>query len=428
MTRFDQELSQRLESLREQGLYRELRRVDSPQTTRIEISGKTYLNFSSNDYLGLAFEPEVRAAASEAAANYGAGSGASRLICGSLKPHHELEETLADFKGTEAALAFSSGYATAVGTIGALVGKDDVIVVDKLVHACVVDAARLCGAALRVFAHNDMNDLDAVLRWASERASKQTGTHCGRTLVVTESVFSMDGDHAPLREMVELKERHGAWLMVDEAHGVGLYGTNGRGLADELGVAQRIDAQMGTLGKALGASGGYICGSRVLIDYLVNRARSFIFSTAPVPAAAAAARTAITLARGPLGDQRRTRLWSLCASLTGLKNKNGDGTGFTGLTGFEESDSEFSVLNPVNPVNPVYSQNRSVIIPIHIGDESEALRVAAALREEGIFIPAVRFPTVARGTARLRLTVSAAHQPEDVQRLIEALTRLNVRL
>ena len=231
MTDFDAELSQRLNAISRQGLYRELRRTDSPQGTRITIDGKTLLNFSSNDYLGLANHPTIKAAAIEATEKHGAGSGASRLICGSLSPHHELEETIASFKGTLAALSFSSGYATAIGTIAALLGKDDVVIIDKLVHACVVDAARLCGAKLRVFAHNDLNDLEQKLKWADVNRNSATGIpNKQRVLIVTESVFSMDGDLAPLREIVTLKEEHGAWLMLDEAHATGLYGKNRRGL------------------------------------------------------------------------------------------------------------------------------------------------------------------------------------------------------
>ena len=291
MLSFDAELRQRLDAIRGQGLLRELRRVDSPQGTRIRVGGQSLLNFSSNDYLGLANDPLLKEAASKAVERFGAGAGASRLICGSLAPHHELEETLACFKGTEAALSFSSGYATAVGTICALLGKDDIIILDKLVHACIVDAARLSGAKIRVFAHNDLNDLEDKLKWAAS-SSRHPSPATRHLLVVTESIFSMDGDAAPLREMVALKEKYGAWLMVDEAHATGLYGKHRRGLAEELGVSEQIEIQMGTLGKALGAAGGYISGSRVLIDFLVNRARSFIFSTAPVPAAAAAATAA----------------------------------------------------------------------------------------------------------------------------------------
>ena len=297
MNKFDEEIDRRLTALREQGLLRELRRVDSPAGTRIRMGGRTLLNFSSNDYLGLANDPQLKAAAIDAVEKFGAGSGAARLICGSLAPHHELDETLAGFKGTEAALSFSTGYATAIGTICALLGKDDVIILDKLVHACIVDAARLSGAKIRVFAHNDLEDLEKILKWAGRKIQHPTSDAPPRrrVLIVTESVFSMDGDTAPLREIVALKEKHGAWLMVDEAHATGLYGMNRRGLAEETGVSERIEIQMGTLGKAVGAAGGYICGSRVLIDFLVNRARSFIFSTAPVPAAAAAAAAGIRL-------------------------------------------------------------------------------------------------------------------------------------
>ncbi len=280
--KLDQELEARLAGLRAQGLLRELRRVDSAQGTRIQIRGKNLLNFSSNDYLGLANDPRLKQAAVRAIEKYGVGAGASRLVCGSLAPHHELEEALAVFKGTPAALSFSSGYATAVGTICALLSRDDVLILDKLVHACIVDAARLSGATLRIFKHNDLNDLERILKSTSTKTILRNPA--ARVLVVTESVFSMDGDEAPLREIVELKDRCGAWLMVDEAHAIGLYGERGQGLARQLGVAERIEIQMGTLGKALGVSGGYIAGSRTLVDYLVNRARSFVFSTAPPPA------------------------------------------------------------------------------------------------------------------------------------------------
>ena len=310
MTRFDEELSRRLASLREQNLFRELRRVDSTQGPRVEIGGKRFLNFSSNDYLGLANDPILKEAAIKAVEKFGAGAGASRLVCGSLAPFHELEEALADFKRAEAALTFSTGYATAIGTICALLGRNDIIILDKLVHASIVDAARLSGAKLRVFAHNDLNDLEDKLKWADTNSKAENGKRKAETVVVTESIFSMDGDAAPLKQIVALKDKHGAWLMLDEAHATGVIGKNGRGLAEELGVSSRIEIQMGTLGKALGASGGYICGSRALIDYLVNRARSFIFSTAPVPAAAAAATAGIRLIQSSEGEMRRERLKS----------------------------------------------------------------------------------------------------------------------
>ena len=391
MNDFSSELSRRLDSIREQGLYRELRRIDSPQSPVIEINGRKLLNFSSNDYLGLANHPALKEAAIKAIERFGAGSGASRLICGSLTPHGELEEALASFKGAEAALSFSSGYAAAVGTICALLGKDDVIVIDKLVHASIVDAARLSGAKLRIFSHNDLNELEDILRWANERNS--IAGPRPRTLIVTESVFSMDGDLAPLREMMELKEKHGAWLMVDEAHATGLFGKQRRGLAEELNISDRIEIQMGTLGKALGSSGGYIAGPKVLVHYLINRARSFIFSTAPVPAAAGSASAAIAVVQSTEGRDRCRQLWDL---VTQVKD------------GLIKSGWQLPA-------------GRSAILPLMVGDETKAVHLANTLREHGFFIPAIRHPTVARGAARLRLTVTAAHAAGDITRLLAAL-------
>ena len=396
MNEFETELARRLAVLHEQGLHRELRRVDSPQAPRLAIDEKSFLNFSSNDYLGLAHHPTLQEAAIRAVEQFGAGSGASRLICGSLAPHHELEEALAAFKGTAAALSFATGYAAAVGTITALLGKDDIIVIDKLVHACVVDAARLSGAKLRVFAHNDLDDLAKILNWAGQKSRPQAPA--ARILIVTESVFSMDGDLAPLSEIVALKEKYGAWLMVDEAHATGLFGEKRRGLAEEFGVADRIEIQMGTLGKAAGAAGGYICGSRALIDFLVNRARSFIFSTAPVPASAAAAGAGIKLIQSAEGETRRQAVWQ---RVDQLKN------------GLIEGAWKLPVV-------------RSAIVPLIIGEETKAVKTAAALRAAGVFIPAIRYPTVARGEARLRLSVTAAHTAEDVRQLLDVLKTLNL--
>src|SRR6266487_2686354 len=404
MNDFEQELIERLAAIREQGLYRELRRINSPQLPHTQVDSRTLLNFSSNDYLGLANHPLLKEAATRGIERYGAGSGASRLICGSLAPHHELEQAIAAFKGTEAAIAFSSGYAAALGMICALIDAHDVILIDRLVHACIVDAARLCGAELRVFAHNDLNGLAKILRWADRRHTGLSGKRRPRTLIVTESVFSMDGDFALLRELLQLKEQHGAWLMVDEAHATGLYGEKRRGLAEEFGVAQRIEVQMGTLGKALGAAGGYICGSRVLVDYLINRARTFIFSTAPVPAAAAAATAGISFVQSNAGDEQRDLLWQNVSELRAIFNSR-----------------------PGAPAS-VPANWQSAIIPIIIGDETQAVEAASALRSEGIFIPAIRYPTVARGQARLRLTVSAAHAAADVSQLVAAVSNLNLEI
>jgi 8-amino-7-oxononanoate synthase len=400
MNSLDRELTARLALLRTQGCLRELRRIDSAQSPRIVVGGRVFLNFSSNDYLGLANDGALKQAAVAALQRYGAGAGASRLICGSLSPYHELEEAIAEFKATEAALTFSTGYATGVGALAALAGKNDIVILDRLVHASLIDGARLSGAKLRVFRHNDLNHLEAILKWAAPRIhppNPKEQSLVPRALIVTESVFSMDGDTAPLREIADLKERYGAWLMVDEAHATGLYGAHRRGLAEEMGVSDRIDVQMGTLGKALGASGGFISGSRILIDYLVNRARSFIFSTAPVPAAAAAATAAIRFVQSEAGERRRNL----------LRNR------------VEEISSSLPADG---------GKRRSAILPIIVGDEAKALQAADALREAGVFIPAIRYPTVARGAARLRLTLTAAHTRRDVAHALSVLKALNLGL
>jgi 7-keto-8-aminopelargonate synthetase-like enzyme len=266
-----------------------------------------------------------------------------------------------------------------------------VVVLDKLVHACVVDAARLSGAKLRVFAHNDLADLESILIWANERNA--SGSEKGNVLIVTESVFSMDGDHAPLKAIVELKERFGAWLMVDEAHATGLYGTHRRGLAEAASVTDRVEIQMGTLGKALGAAGGYIAGARELVDWLVNRARAFIFSTAPIPAATAAARAGVELVQSAEGQAAWRQLWERISQLR------------AGLAALDWP----------------LPHDESPILPLIVGGESAALALAGQLRERGLFVPAIRYPTVARGAARLRVSVSTAHTAEDVERLLFAL-------
>ncbi|HRT56721.1 MAG TPA: 8-amino-7-oxononanoate synthase [Candidatus Paceibacterota bacterium] len=396
--KLEEELTRRLAKLREQGLYRTLREIGSAQGPRLTLGNRTVLNFGSNDYLGLAGDPRVKEAAAEAARHWGAGSGASRLVCGNLEPHVRLERALAEFKQTEAALTFSSGYTTAVGTLCALAGKDDIVILDKRAHACLVDGARLSGARLRVFAHNDLEDLEHILKWAADvRARRvQAGTAPPVILIVTESVFSMDGDTAPLRKIAGLKDAYDAWLLVDEAHATGLLGPAGAGLAAELDAHARIEVLMGTLGKALGSAGGFICGSRTLIDYLVNRARSFIFSTAPVPAAAAAAAAALELVRGPEGEELRLRL--------------------------KQRVSQFqAALGRPNLEIP------TAIVPLVLGPAEEAMRAAAELLEAGIYVPAIRYPAVARGAARLRITLSAAHSAEDVGQLAAAIRGLQLQ-
>jgi len=367
-----------------------MREIGTPQQPETSSGGSPLVNFSSNDYLGLAADPTLREAAKACIDQWGVGAGASRLICGTLGPHAQLERELAAFKRADAALAFSSGYATALGTLGALAGPDDVIILDKLAHASLIDGARLSRATLRVFAHNHLGKLESHLRWARQTAPG------GRIIVVTESVFSMDGDLAPIEEIVAIKNRYGALLLLDEAHAIGVIGDGGRGLADKRGVASMVDIQMGTLGKALGSAGGYVCARRPVIDLLINRARSFIYSTAPLPAAAAAASAALAFLQTPAGRERQETLWQRI-----------------GLFMREAPESRL-------PPGPV----QSAIIPIIIGEEEKAMAASQWLREKGFLVPAIRYPTVSRDSARLRVTLSASHTQEQVSALCSALSRL----
>jgi 8-amino-7-oxononanoate synthase len=365
--------------LESQGLRRRLRVIEAIKGTRITIGGRELQNFSSNDYLGLASHPALAEAMSEAATRWGAGATASRLICGTTQEHAALEEELAAAKGTEAALLFSTGVAAATGAIPALVGKGDVVILDKLAHACLIDGARASEATMRVFPHNDLEKLESHLKWARETYPE------GKAMILTESVFSMDGDLAPLREIVALKEKYGAILFLDEAHAVGVRGSGAQGLAGELGLSDRVEIQMGTLGKALGISGGYIAGSRMLIDFLINRARSFIFSTAPSPAVAAGCRAALRLVQSPEGAALRTRL---------------------------QENLRLLAAELQRPSIPP-----SAIVPLIFGSEERALHETARLLESGFFVPAIRYPTVPRNTARLRITLSAAHEPDQIREL-----------
>ncbi|MEO7933283.1 MAG: 8-amino-7-oxononanoate synthase [Chthoniobacterales bacterium] len=383
-------VAEQLAEIRSRSLHRSLREIVTPQGNEIALVGKRLLNFSSNDYLGLASDPVLVEAAQAALEKYGVGAGASRLVCGTLTPHIQLEKTLAAFKRTEAALTFSSGHAAALGAVQSLVGKHDVIIIDKLAHACLIDAARLSQAVVRVFPHNHLGKLESHLEWARENHPES------RVLIITESIFSMDGDHAPLVEIVALKQKYQAYLLVDEAHAVGILGAHGRGLAEKLGVASKIDLQMGTLSKALGVSGGYICASRVMIELLVNRARSFIFSTAVPPMLAAAATAAVNFVASPEGDERRKALWQNIRHLEKALRK----------------------------IDPNYPAAGSAILPWIVGGEEDALLLARSLFEEGFHVPAIRYPTVAKGAARLRITVNALHTTEQIDALCEALARL----
>ena len=291
-----------LTQLRKKSLYRELRTIEEIRGPMVRMGDRLLVNFASNDYLGLSQHPAVQAAAKAAIDRFGAGAGASRLVTGTECPHTKFEEEIARFKGTESALLFGTGYAAAIGTITSLVGPGDVVILDKLAHACLIDGAKLSGASLRVFPHNNATKLKHHLAWAQQTYPQ------GKTLIVTESIFSMDGDFGDLAAIVGLKTEFEALLLVDEAHATGVIGPRGAGWVAALGLTRQIDIQMGTLSKAFGASGGFICGSKMLIQLLVNKARSFIYSTALPPSCAAAASAALEILQTEEGETLRSRL------------------------------------------------------------------------------------------------------------------------
>lgn len=370
-----------LADLEAKGLRRTLETIGPAQGPVIEVGGRALVNLCSNDYLGLAGDPAVREAAAQAALEGGAGSGASRLVAGDLPVHRALEARLAAWKGAPAALLFNSGYHANAGVPAALVGRGDAVFSDVLNHASIVDGCLLSRAELVRYRHCDVDELAGLL--AASRAR--------RKLVVTDAVFSMDGDAAPLRELADLCDRHGAMFYVDEAHSAGILGPTGAGLAEALGVAGRVDVHMGTLGKALGAFGAYVAGSAALVDLLVSRARSFVFTTALPPAACGAALAALDRVRDE--PARRARVLALTErAKTGLAR-----------LGFDLS----RVVAP--------------ILPVVLGTEERALAASARLRERGYFVRAIRPPTVPRGTSRLRIALSAAHTDAQVDGLVEAL-------
>ena len=373
-----------LEELAAKHLTRRLLPLESGTGPVVRIAGRDVLLFASNDYLGLAGHPEVVAAAVHATETYGAGSGAARLVSGSLPPHQQLEQALAQFKGAASALTFGSGYLANVGAIPALVDRGGLILADRLCHASLIDGCRLSGADVRIYRHNDMEHLAALL--AKRRAGRQT-------LIVTDGVFSMDGDLAPLPELATLAHSYEAHLYVDDAHGTGVMGAHGRGTVEHYGVEARIPLHMGTLGKALGSSGAFIAGPDPSIQYLLHRCRSFMFGTAPTPGSAAAAVAALQIVvREP---ERRRRLWDnrerLCAGFRRL--------GFT--------------LAPT----------ASPIIPILIGRAETALRFAEQLLANDIFAPAIRPPTVPAETSRIRVTVTSEHAAAHIDQALVAFER-----
>jgi len=377
------DLEERLGELQSSGLRRRLRVIEGPQGPRVLLDGRAVLLLCSNNYLGLADHPRLRRAAADAALALGTSSGASRLISGTTSGQVALEERLARFKGTEAALLFGSGYLANTGTIAALAGAGEVVFSDELNHASIIDGCRLSRAEAFVYRHRDTEHLQWGLRRAGERAA----------LIVTDGVFSMDGDLAPLPELAELAGRHRCRLMVDEAHATGCIGPGGRGAVAAAGLSDEVDVIMGTLGKALGSYGAYVCGSRRLTDYLINTARPFIFSTAlPPPVVAAASAALDLLARKP------RRVKRLAANAAALR----EGLRTEGLAlGGEQTQ----------------------IVPVIVGGADEAMALCERLIERGIFAQAIRPPTVPAGTCRLRLTAMATHRAGDLRKAAELIGR-----
>jgi glycine C-acetyltransferase/8-amino-7-oxononanoate synthase len=377
------DLGDRLARLRQTGLDRHMRTVEGAQGPRVVLDGAEVLLLCSNNYLGLADHPRVREAAAEAALRFGAGAGASRLISGTMSPHRQLERRLAGFKGTEAALLFGSGYLANAGTVAALAQRGEVVFSDELNHASIIDGCRLSRAETFVYRHRDLEHLEYGLNHAGARAS----------LIVTDGVFSMDGDVAPLTELVELARRHRCRLMVDEAHATGAIGPGGRGSVAAAGLSAEVDVIVGTLGKSLGGYGAYVCGSAELVELLVNVARPFIFSTAPSPPSVGAALAAVQLLteRPALVEQLRRNAAVLREALS--------------ASGLDTGTS------------------RTQIVPVLVGDARRAVTLCERSLEGGVFAQAIRPPTVPAGGSRLRLTVMATHRTEELQRAAVVIAR-----
>jgi 8-amino-7-oxononanoate synthase len=378
---FEQRLRASLTQRQEQGLYRQRLTLDSAQGPVVRMQGRDYLNFCSNDYLGLAANPRLVESFQRAAGQYGVGSGASHLVCGHSRPHHELEEALAEMTGRPRALLFSSGYAANTGTLTSLLQPGDNVFQDRLNHASLLDGGLHSGARFRRFAHNDVADLDAKLAAVE-----------GSGLVVVDGVFSMDGDSAPLGELAALCRRQDAWLMVDDAHGFGVMGESGAGSVQAAGMGiKEVPVLMATLGKALGTGGAFVAGDDYLIEGLIQQARNYIYTTALAPALAAATLTSLAILREEAW--RRNHLVTLIQRFR-------DGANQLGL--------------------PLMASN-SAIQPLKVGDATQATAMSQTLRERGLLIGAIRPPTVPSGTSRLRITLSAAHSPQQVDRLLEEL-------
>lgn len=376
------DLTPALEQRKADHLYRRRMVLESPQTTRVTVEGKEYLAFCSNDYLGLANHPKVIAAFQQALNQYGVGSGASHLVIGHSQPHHQLEEELAAFTGRDRALLFSTGYMANIGVINGLLGKQDTVLQDKLNHASLLDGGLLSGARFQRYLHNDLESLEKKLSKVNE----------GRCLVVTDGVFSMDGDKAPLADIAALSAEHNAWLMVDDAHGFGCLGGTGAGILEETQLSQQdVPILMGTLGKALGVAGAFVAGSEALIETLIQSARSYIYTTGMAPAQAAAISQSLQLLASEAW--RREKLQELIAHF--------------------RQGAEAAGLQLMN--------SNTAIQPIVVGAAGNALALSEKLKQQGILVTAIRPPTVPQNTSRLRVTLSADHEIEDINILLSAL-------
>ena len=383
-------LTDELNALRQKGLYQRLRVLGGEQLPVAEFDGRRVINLCSNNYLGLTTHPKLREAAQRATAKYGVGSGAVRTIAGTMSIHMALEEKIAAFKNVEACVVFQSGFAANAGAVAAVLGKEDIIISDELNHASIIDGCRLSRAAIRVFAHKDTAAAEAILT--------ETDALAGRKLLITDGVFSMDGDIAPLPALVEAAEKHGAIMMVDDAHASGVLGCNGRGTIDHFGLHGRVHIQVGTLSKAIGVLGGYVCGSRDLIEFLYHRARPFLFSTSHPPAVAASCLAAFEVLEQEPGliDQ----LW---------ENTRFFKKGLTDL-GFNTGLSE------------------TPITPVMVGDAALAFQFSRELFEAGVFAMGIGFPTVPQGKARIRTIVTATHTRGDLEQALATLEKVGRRL
>jgi glycine C-acetyltransferase len=374
-------LKEKLAELGEQGLLLNIRTLEGPTGGRARFDGRDVINLASNNYLGLANHPRLNEAAAKAALELGAGTGAVHTIAGTMSSHHELERRFAEFKHAEDALMFQSGFTSNAGTVAAILDKDDVIVSDQLNHASIIDGARLSRAEIRVFPHKDVAAADVLLTESARPGRRQ--------LLITDGVFSMDGDIAPLPDLVDVAEKHGAIMMVDDAHASGVLGNGGAGTVDHFGLHGRVDIQVGTLSKAIGVLGGFIAGPGELITWLKNRGRPYLFSTSAPPAVVAACIAALDVIHDE--PERLERLWSNTRTFKGRLHE----------LGFDTGESE-------TPITPVIT-----------GDEETTQELSRRLFDEGVFTPAIVFPTVARGRARVRAIVTADHTSGDLEQAAE---------